>query len=257
MEAWRSSCPRRTAGEDALAEGLIQTSAETSSMLLHSASTLEIMSGKCESDAPEEHRPMSDNENFTLLMTRLREGDEEAAAELFHRFAGRLAVLAGRRLGPRARVKVDPEDVVQSAFKSFFKRQAAGQFRLQGWEALWALLTTITLHKCGHKLAYLHGAKRDINREVAPAAPDLSDASWHFLANDPTPHQATVLTETVDHLLSQLDGCHRDIFRLALDGYSSPEIAEQLDVTERTVQRVLKRIREKLERMAADPTGHK
>jgi RNA polymerase sigma-70 factor, ECF subfamily len=198
---------------------------------------------------------MPDDESFDRLMVRLREGDEDAAAELFHRFARRLAALAGRRLGPRVRAKVDPEDVVQSAFKSFFRRQSAGRFQLRDWGALWALLTTITLRKCGHKVAYLHGAKRDIDREAAPLGSDLCDPSWNFLADDPTPHQAAVLTETVNQFLLRLDGSHRDIFSLALEGYSSPEIAERIDVTERTVQRVLKRVREKLEEMAADPTG--
>jgi RNA polymerase sigma-70 factor, ECF subfamily len=199
-----------------------------------------------------EARPMSESAYFELLMARLREGDEDAAAELFHRFASRLAALAGRRLSPRVRAKVDPEDIVQSAFKSFFKRQAAGRFQLRDWGALWALLTAITLRKCGHKLAYLHVAKRDIDREAAPADPDLSDASWHFLADDPTPHQAAVFAETIDQILSGLESCHRDILQLALEGYTAAEIATRVQVTVRTVQRVLRRMREKLEKMAAD-----
>ena len=56
-------------------------------------------------------------------MGRLRSGEDEAAREVFVRFAARLAGLARRHLDVRLAVKVDPEDVVQSAYKSFFVRQ--------------------------------------------------------------------------------------------------------------------------------------
>ena len=52
-------------------------------------------------------------------MARLRAGDNAAAAEVFRRFANRLIGLARTHLDARVRQKVDPEDVMQSALKSF------------------------------------------------------------------------------------------------------------------------------------------
>jgi RNA polymerase sigma-70 factor (ECF subfamily) len=193
---------------------------------------------------------MSDDADFADLMARLRAGDPDAAADLFRRFAGRLAVLAAHRLGPLAKGKLDPEDVVQSAFKSFFRRQADGRLAPESWGGLWALLTRITLHKCGHKLAYLCAARRDVRREVALPPPDLSDPSWQVVATEPTPAQATIVAETVERVAGSLEPYHRDIFRLALERYTAGEIALQVGVTERTVQRVLKRVRKRLEALA-------
>jgi DNA-directed RNA polymerase specialized sigma24 family protein len=51
--------------------------------------------------------------------------------------------------------------------------------------------------------------------------------------------------------LAGLEGYHRDIFRLTLEGYPPAEIAEQVGVTERSVQRVLRHVRERVQRMAA------
>ena len=66
---------------------------------------------------------MSLPDSFDDVITRLRDGDSEAATEIFHRFAARLIALARTRLDSRVRQKVDPEDVVQSVFRSFFIRQ--------------------------------------------------------------------------------------------------------------------------------------
>jgi RNA polymerase sigma-70 factor (ECF subfamily) len=63
---------------------------------------------------------------FHDLMARLRDGDPDAARAVFDRFARRLAALAAARLPAVLRSKLDPEDVVQSAFRTFFRRQAAG-----------------------------------------------------------------------------------------------------------------------------------
>ena len=114
---------------------------------------------------------MGDGAPFSGLMARVRAGDQAAANELFRRFSVRLTSLACQRLGPLARGKIEPEDVVQSVFRTFFRRQAKGQLAPQCWTGLLALLTKITLRKCGHKLAYLVAARRDVRREVPLVSP--------------------------------------------------------------------------------------
>src|SRR4051794_31226371 len=86
---------------------------------------------------------MSADPAFANLMDRLRTGEQAAAKEIFQRFAWRLVALARTRLDSRIRLKVDPEDVMQSVFKSFFLRQSEGQFDLENWDGLWSLLTLL------------------------------------------------------------------------------------------------------------------
>src|SRR5690242_9456367 len=62
--------------------------------------------------------PVASEPSFADLMARLRAGDDAAAAALFQRFATRLIALARGRLDGLVRRKVDPEDVVQSVFRS-------------------------------------------------------------------------------------------------------------------------------------------
>src|SRR5262249_10897697 len=59
--------------------------------------------------------------------------------------------------------------------------------------------------------------------------------------DEPTPSEAAMLTETVERLMRCLDGRHRDILALRLQGHAPPEISSRLGCTERTVYRVLER----------------
>ncbi len=62
---------------------------------------------------------MSDPKSRELLEQFLA-GQGEAATAIFERYVERLLALARTRLGARLRRRVDPEDVVQSAYRSFF-----------------------------------------------------------------------------------------------------------------------------------------
>src|SRR3954464_2904118 len=119
---------------------------------------------------------MSEGAAFAEVMGRLRAGAQAAAAEVFRRFASRLIGLARTHLDHRIRQKVDPEDLMQSALKSFFVRHAGGQFDLAGWDSLWSMLVVITLRKCGHKTEYFRAACRALDREQTPP-PSADDSA--------------------------------------------------------------------------------
>ena len=76
---------------------------------------------------------MGTSSSFTDVMARLRAGDEDAARQVFQRFVHRLVGLARVRLGRDLRRRVDPEDVVQSAYKSFFLRYEEGKVEVRDW----------------------------------------------------------------------------------------------------------------------------
>lgn len=195
---------------------------------------------------------MPDDSAFAALMDRLRRGDPAAAEEVFRRFAGRLIGLARAHLDARVRQKEDPEDVVQSVLKSFFLRQQDGAFDLEGWDGLWALLTVITLRKCGLRAEHFRAARRDVGREVVPL-PDDEASSWQAIAREPTPSEAAMLAETVERLLAGLEGHERRIAELALQGYKAAEISPQVGLAERTVYRTLERLKGRLKRLRGEP----
>lgn len=192
---------------------------------------------------------MSLDPSFDDLMARLRAGQSDAAAQVFTRFANRLIALARKQLDPEILRKVDPEDVLQSVFRSFFSRYPSGQFgEFESWDNLWAILAVITLRKCGHRIDYFHAARRDVRREVTgPGGADESTLDVGAEDPEPTPAEAAMLTETVERLMRTLDGRHREMLALSLQGYSAPEISSRLGCTERTVYRLLERVKQWLE----------
>jgi RNA polymerase sigma-70 factor, ECF subfamily len=190
------------------------------------------------------------NDSFPDFLARLRARDGAAARELFQRFAQQRIALARRRFDARLRRKVDPEDVVQSAYKSFFRRYGQGNLEAVNWNSLWGLLTLITVRKCAERAAYHRAECRDAAREASAPAGDGAAVPWlEAIAREPTPLEAAELGETVERLFAGLDADERPILELSLQGYTTQEISRQLDQPERTVRRLRERIRHRLERM--------
>src|SRR5204863_7295337 len=134
----------------------------------------------------------------------LRAGNGEAAHELYRRYAARLVGVARGRLDGRLRSKVDPEDILQSVFRSFIVRFRDDRLDLDSWDSLWGLLVLLTLRKCGRKIEYFLAARRDVRRDTPPPVDAASSVHLEILAGDPSPEEAAALTETVEELMRRL-----------------------------------------------------
>jgi len=164
--------------------------------------------------------------------------------------------LARKELEHRIRQKVDPEDVLQSVFRSFFRRQKEGEFELQGWDRLWLLLAAITVKKCQRWNRHFRTKSRDVGHEVSMGPQSDDFAVGHEApAEDPTPEVVVLLTELVENLLNGLSAKSRPILALALEGCTVAQIIEQTGRSQRSVYRVLSQVKETLERLAAEGLG--
>jgi hypothetical protein len=155
------------------------------------------------------------------LLSRYRAGDERAATELFQRYVERLTLLARSRLSPRLAVRADPEDIVLSAYRSFFVGVREGRFWLQRSGDLWRLLVSITLHKLYHQ-AQRHTAEM---RSIAAEQPlNEIGGQWTPLADrQPTPEEAALiaLAEMNHQLQRQQVGAS---WNCGCKGHSSPKL---------------------------------
>ena len=195
---------------------------------------------------------MAEPDSFVEMMARLRAGDDDVANAVFRRFASRLIGLARSKIDNHLRHKVDPEDVVQSVYRSFFRRHASHQFEVGSWDDLWYLLTVITLHKCSKRIDYARAARRDVRREVPVDSGAEAGSWWQAIDREPTPPEAAMLTELIEQVHRGFDADARQIIELSLQGYSVPEICGRLGRAERTVRRLRERARKRLEGMLAE-----
>jgi RNA polymerase sigma factor (sigma-70 family) len=195
---------------------------------------------------------MFDDTPFEQVIDQLKRGEESGANQVYHRFAQRLYVLARGRLGSSVRDKVDPEDVVQSALRSFFGlvRQSAAEperFDVRNWDGVWALLVVIVVRKCRRQWRLFHTAERDVDREQSrDAAAERTVGGWEAVDREPSPGEAAALAETVEQLLGRLVPRDRLILEKRLQGYSIEEIVAEAGRSERAVYRVLAEVRQHL-----------
>ena len=185
---------------------------------------------------------MPDPSESQVLVDRCRKGDADAARELFDRYVDRLVAVARRRLSRPITSRVDPEDIVQSVFRTFFGRLRAGQFHLDQQNDLCKLLVRITVNKTLRQVAFQKAAKRDPGQEAHAENPE-QDQVLELLAREPAPEEAAAFLDQLEHFLAQLDPAERRILEMRLQGYSNEDICRELGIYDRKIRRVMERIR--------------
>ncbi|WP_298862585.1 sigma-70 family RNA polymerase sigma factor [uncultured Gimesia sp.] len=190
---------------------------------------------------------MDEPSSFQQMIDDLEAGDESAAQELVLRYTNRLLGIARARMDRQLQQKVDPEDVLQSVYRSFFRRHKNEEFNLDTRDGLWALLVTLTIRKCCKQMRHYHRKGRDLSREVSTAFPEENQITvQQLISKEPTPEQAVLLTELVEKVMSPLDKQGQTIFMMRLQGFSEREICDEINRSERTVRRTLSQIRSQL-----------
>jgi RNA polymerase sigma factor (sigma-70 family) len=195
-----------------------------------------------------------DDASWQRLVRGLRDGDPQCAQEFWDRFGPALIQRAEGQLNPRLRRRVSPEDVVQSACRTFLRRAKLGQFTLEDSEALWRLLCAITLNKMREQARFHARQKRGMNQEHhALPAPGEEEQKLeaHLAGTDPTPAEAAEFADFFEQLLASLDEEERQIVGLALQDHTQVEIAARLGMSERTLRRAFKRLKTRLARLLA------
>lgn len=182
--------------------------------------------------------PTPDPASDGSLVRRFRRGTADAATLLYFRYADHLLSLTAARIAPDLAARVDADDIVQSVFRTFFRRAAAGQYEMPDGEDLWKLFLVIALNKIRSAAAYHKAAKRDIRRTpglepgAEPAGP----------ADDALAH----LRLTIDELLAGMPDPQRAIVERRVEGYEVAEIAARVGCSQRSVERCLQTFRGRL-----------
>lgn len=186
---------------------------------------------------------------FEELMARVRAGDSAAETLVLRRYARRLVGLAARRFDGWIRDRIDVEDAVLSACKSFFLRCRQDAFAVADWDELWTILAMITLRKCSQRREHARAARRDAARERS--GPEAEGLKGLIPDRGPTPEEAAMLSEMVEQLFRTTEPVDRPIVEQILMGHTAEEVAARCDCSVRTVGRVRQRARQRLLRQLA------
>lgn len=193
-----------------------------------------------------------DNESFgesrgvspEELAVNLCAGHSVAAQQLHDLYALRLLGVVRQRMNPAFRRRVDPEDVVQSAFGSFFRVLVATDWRShRGGERVWCMLYAITLNKLRAQIRFHAAEKRSVRREEY-----WVDAISEVNAQ----HAETIFVDELETVMRDCTSNHRKILELLMSGKSEAQVADAMQCSLRTVYRVVERVSDQLQSRLSD-----
>lgn len=187
--------------------------------------------------------------SVTHWIADLRDGDDSVAQrELWDRYFRRIVALARAKLGTLPKGPADEEDVAISAMQSLFQGFERDRFpNLQDRNNLWSLLAKITARKAINERQKQNAQKRGGGKLKIGIGPADSRAGTPYCDpsdDDLGPDFVVAMEEEIRRLMDSLpDDTLRRVAGRKLEGWSSGEIASELGVVERTVERKLGLIR--------------
>jgi len=168
-------------------------------------------------------------------------------ASVYFEFGDRLLQLAQTEIGGKLGRHIDPNDVVQSVFRTFIRR-AEGNGGVEGLPPgtdLWRLLLVITLNKIRRAGKYHRAAKRSVARTVSIGQTPVADDA-------PGESDSAILRLTVEELLERVEPRPRKILVMLLNGMSIDEIAAAMNRAPRTIYRAIESFQHMIEPLLND-----
>jgi|SRR6185503_8375185 len=166
------------------------------------------------------HTHLADDE----LVTLLKQGDEQAFAQIYKRYADKLAGFAGSKLYSLD----DARDILHDIFVKLWE----GREQLHITSNLQSYLFAVIRHRIIDKI------RKNITREEYASA--VQSIAITYDADAEKQVELKELKQIIGNSLDQLSPRIKEIYKLSREeGLSNREIAEKLDLSEQTVKNQL------------------
>ncbi len=195
------------------------------------------------------------NDQVSLWIQQTKQGDEAAMNHLVAHYYERVMRLALQRVPASLRRVGDEEDIALSVLDSFLARAQRGEFpELNHREDLWRLLVCMSVRKVTgyvtQERAQKRGGGQVRGNSVFENRDRPDEGGLHEVAADQrTPSQEVEVNECAQAILDFLEQLEDPTLRkIALwksESISNFEISQRLECSERTVERKLRRLRDK------------
>ena len=196
---------------------------------------------------------MTAEATFQELMQRVRNRDQDAAAELVRRYERHIRrAVRFQLVDPRLRRVFDSMDVCQSVLATFFKRAAAGQYELEHAEQLIHLLVRMARNKVAGQARKQRAQRRDVGRVV-----DAECRADEQPGHEPEPGEQVAQRELVARFREHLSEAEWRLVSERADGRGWAEIAAEVGGTPEGLRKRLARAVERVERqLKLDEASH-
>jgi RNA polymerase sigma-70 factor (ECF subfamily) len=189
------------------------------------------------------------------LLQRVKEGDQQALAELFSLHRDRLWRIINFRLDSRLLGRVDADDILQEAYLDAAQRinhyldDSTHTFFI--WLRLIANQTLIDVHR-RHLGAQMRDASRDMSIHAHYAQATSMSIASQLLGNFTSPSQVAMRDETavqLDQAIDSMEPIDREVLALRhFEELTNSEVAEVLGIQQKAASiryvRALKRLKD-------------
>jgi RNA polymerase sigma-70 factor (ECF subfamily) len=167
---------------------------------------------------------MTEESAFAELLLRVRDGDQQAAAELLRVYEPYVRRVVRMRLTDSyLRRQFDSSDFCQSVMGDFFVRCILGQFDLQSPGQLVSLLAKMAQNKVIDHTRRQKAARRDVRRLESDGVDEGAVAG-----TDPTPSRVASGKELLDMVRARLTEKDRYLAGERASGRTWQELADEL-----------------------------
>lgn len=174
--------------------------------------------------------------SFRALFQQVVDGSEDAARQLQEQYGQYIMMAVRQKLSQQMRSKYDSLDFVQDVWLSFFRMTDRA---FDSPEHLIGYLVTMARNKVTDaKRERMDTLKRDIRREEPLASSIEGQERQQVFAREGTPSEAAVSAEMWERMLVGQPPAYRKVLTMLRDGCTQGEVAEQLNLCLKTVQRI-------------------
>ncbi len=203
---------------------------------------------------------MPDSSETQILIKSARKGDEQSVRRLLVLYHPRLRARLLRQMDPTMRSKIEPEDILQQVYLETFR--AIGQFEYQGTDSFLRWMYAILDRKLIDEHRAMRAERRDVRREVKPAAVAGNQTTYIDLlarvtSAGSTPSQVVRKEEALGVLaacVATLPDHYRDVIKMRfIEGRPVAEVAKSLKRSIGSIHmichRALRQLREQAEKL--------
>jgi RNA polymerase sigma-70 factor (ECF subfamily) len=202
-----------------------------------------------------------DTKILSSMLNRLKSGDESAATEILERYESQVRLVVRRFLPRVLRSRFDSLDIMQSVWRSFFQKVREDEAAKSGAKStdespksqdftdsaqLFAFLSRMARNKVIDQYRRETSQKSAVQRQRTMYGESGEDIDPP--APDESPAEVVEAADELSHWRSLVPEDRQELIDMKADGLSTREIGVKLGISERTVQRVLEDLRQRVER---------
>lgn len=190
--------------------------------------------------------------NLTAALETVKSGDTRAYEQLVESLGGIVLTVIRRRMSQRVRRYFDSQDFSQAVWASFYQDREKIQ-SLEDAQQLRKYICAIARNKVVDQMRRVEGSGRTTDSPAPLSESEVEEAFSKVLdVGSATASTMFRLEEEWNELTHQCSDSDRRVLEMREKDYTMKQIAEELNLSSKSVQRVMDRFRRRWKSMEGD-----